>query len=205
MRWLRIPILLLIIGLLLATQAAHFLVVDDLPKNDPHKDAPQKSDAIVVLAGETSARPLRALELLRQGEAPRLLLDVEAGEQVYDQPLTEIAQRYINTLPEANLISICAISGRSTVAETEDVSRCLAPLKAHRVLLVTSDYHSRRALTIFSHRLPQYQWTVAAARNPAAFGDAWWTHREWAKTTFDEWTKLIWWETVDRWRAAPSS
>jgi hypothetical protein len=28
----------------------------------------------------------------------------------------------------------------------------------------------------------------------------WWQHREWAKVNFEEWSKLIWWELVDRWR-----
>ena len=195
MKFLRLLIVVAIAGLLLAGNAARFLVADH----------PEKSDAIVVLAGETSVRPERALELLRQGMAPRLLLDAEAGEQIFDQPLTEIAQRYVSSLPEASRMSVCAIGARSTMGETADVARCLAPLGAHRILIVTSDYHSRRALEIFSHRLPQYQWSIAAARNPAGFGDAWWTHREWAKATFDEWTKLIWWEAVDRWRAVPST
>jgi uncharacterized SAM-binding protein YcdF (DUF218 family) len=190
MRFLRVPVVVLVLGGLLATQAARFLVVDNA----------QKSDAIVVLAGETSVRPQRALELLRQGMAPHLFLDAEAGEQIYDQPLTEMAQRYLGGLPEAERISVCAIGGRSTVGEAADVARCLQTLGAHRVLIVTSDYHSRRALAVLSHRLPQYQWSIAAARNPATFGNAWWTHREWAKSTFDEWAKLIWWEAVDRWR-----
>lgn len=190
MRFLWLSIVVLTIGALLATQAARFLVVDN----------PEKSDAIVVLAGETSARPERALELLRQGFAPHLVLDAEARERIYDVPLTAIAQKYASSLPEASGTSICAIEGRSTAAETQDVVRCLQPLGAHRVLLVTSDYHTRRALAIFSHRLPQYHWSVAAARNAAAFGDAWWMYREWAKTTFDEWTELIWWEAVDRWK-----
>ena len=195
MRFFRLLIVVVVVGVLLATQAARYLVVDH----------PEESDAIVVLAGETGRWPARALELLRQGLAPRIFLDAEAGEQVFDETLTEIAQRYINSLPEASVISVCAIEGRSTGAETADVARCLQPLGAHRVLIVTSDYHSRRALTIFRHRLPQYQWSMAAAHNPAAFGDAWWTHREWAKTTFDEWTKVIWWEAVDRWKTVASS
>jgi uncharacterized SAM-binding protein YcdF (DUF218 family) len=195
MRFLWLLIVVVVMGALLATQAALYLVVNH----------PEKSDAIVVLAGETSLRPARAVELLRQGMAPRVLLDVEAGERVFDQTLTGIAQRYIDGLPKAYLMSVCAIEGRSTTGETADVERCLQPLGAHRVLIVTSDYHSRRALAIFSRRLPQYQWSVAAAHNPAAFGDAWWTHREWAKTTFDEWTKLIWWEAVDRWKSVASN
>jgi uncharacterized SAM-binding protein YcdF (DUF218 family) len=68
------------------------------------------------------------------------------------------------------------------------------------VLIVTSEFHTRRALSIFRRRLPQYEFSVAAAHDPAHFGTAWWTRREWAKVTFDEWVKLIWWEAVDRWR-----
>jgi len=196
MRFLRLLLVVVIIGLVLASQAARVLIVND----------PQKSDAIVVLAGETDSRPARGLVLLRQGMAPHLIFDAEAGEQVYDHQLTDLAQRYVNTLPEANRISVCAIGGRSTAAETVDVARCLQPLAPHRVLLVTSEFHTRRAFMIFSQRLPQYQWSVTPARNSAQFGAAWWTNREWAKATLDEWMKLIWWEAVDRWRSSvPSS
>jgi hypothetical protein len=190
MRLLRLPIVVLVVALALASQAGRFLVVDD----------PQKSDAIVTLAGETDDRPTRAIDLLRQGMAPRVFLDAEAGAQIYNEKLTEIAQQFVNTLPEAGHVSVCPIIGRSTEAETRDVARCLQELGAHRVLIVTSEYHTRRALMIFSHRLPQYQWSVAAARNSSYFGAAWWTKREWAKVVFDEWEKLIWWELVDRWR-----
>ena len=174
----------------LASQAARFLVVDE----------PEKSDAIVVLAGETKVRPARALELLRQGVAPRVFMDAETRDLIYDQRLTDIAQKYVNSLPEASRIAVCPIVGFSTYAEADDVSRCLQSLGAHRVLIVTSEFHTRRALLIFRHRLPQYQFSAAAARNPAQFGEAWWTNREWAKVTFDECSKMLWWEAVDRWR-----
>jgi uncharacterized SAM-binding protein YcdF (DUF218 family) len=174
----------------LASQAARFLVVDE----------PGKSDAIVVLAGETKVRPARALELLRQGVAPRVFMDAETRDLIYDQRLTDIAQKYVNSLPEVSRIAVCPIVGFSTYAEADDVSRCLQSLGAHRVLIVTSEFHTRRALMIFRHRLPQYQFRAAAARNPAQFGEAWWTNREWAKVTFDECSKMLWWEAVDRWR-----
>jgi len=189
MRFLRLLIVFLVL-VALASQAARFLVVDE----------PGKSDAIVVLAGETNVRPARALELLRQGVAPRAFLDAETRDLIYDQRLTEIAQRYVNGIGEANRVSVCPIVGLSTLAEADDVSRCLQSLGAHRVLIVTSDYHTRRSLTIFRHRLRQYQFNAAAARDPAHFGEAWWTNREWAKVTLDEWLKMLWWEAVDRWR-----
>jgi uncharacterized SAM-binding protein YcdF (DUF218 family) len=192
MRFFRLLVVLFLVFVVaaLASQAARFLVVDE----------PGKSDAIVVLAGETNVRPTRALELLRQGVAPRAFINAQTRDRIYDQTLIEIAQKYVNGLPEANRVSVCPIAGFSTIAEADDVSRCLHPLGAHRVLIVTSASHTRRALTIFRHRLPQYQFNVAAARDPAQFGEAWWTNREWAKTTFDEWSKMLWWEAVDRWR-----
>jgi uncharacterized SAM-binding protein YcdF (DUF218 family) len=192
MRFSRLLILLFLAAIFaaLASQAARFLVVDE----------PEKSDAIVVLAGDTKVRPPRGLDLLRQGIAPRLFLDAETRDVIYDQPLVELVQKYVNSLGEANRVSVCPITGYSTIAEADDVSRCLQSLSAHRILIVTSDYHTRRALMIFRHRLPQYQFSAAAARNPPQFGEAWWTNREWAKATFDEWTKMLWWEAVDRWR-----
>jgi uncharacterized SAM-binding protein YcdF (DUF218 family) len=194
MRFFRLHIVSLLVLVFivaaLASQAARFLVVDE----------PEKSDAIVVLAGETKVRPARALELLRQGVAPRVFMDAETRDLIYDQRLTDIAQKYVNSLPEVSRIAVCPIVGFSTYAEADDVSRCLQSLGAHRVLIVTSEFHTRRALMIFRHRLPQYQFSVAAARDPARFGEAWWTTREWAKVTFDEWSKLLWFEAVDRWR-----
>lgn len=191
MRFSRLLILLLIVAMLvLATRAARLLVVD----------APEKSDAIVVLAGETKVRPAHALDLLRQGLASHVFLNAETRDRIYDQQLIEIAQKYVDRLPEASRVSVCPIEGFSTIAEADDAARCLRSVGAHRVLIVTSEFHTRRSLLIFRHRLPQYQFSVAAARNPAQFGEAWWTNREWAKTTFDEWLKMLWFETVDRWR-----
>jgi uncharacterized SAM-binding protein YcdF (DUF218 family) len=67
------------------------------------------------------------------------------------------------------------------------------------VLLVTADYHTRRAMSIFSRMLPQYRWSIAAAEDPSIFGKNCWENREWAKHTATEWSKLLWWEEVDRW------
>jgi uncharacterized SAM-binding protein YcdF (DUF218 family) len=194
MRFLRFLIglflLVVIVVAVLARQAGRFLVVDQ----------PETSDAIVVLAGESKVRPARAFELLHQGIAPHVFLDVETREIIYDQPLVAIAQKYVNDHGEGNRVSICPIVSFSTNAEVDDVTRCLQSVGAHRVLIVTSDYHTRRASMIFRHHLPQYQVSVAGAPDPAQFGEAWWTNREWAKVTFDEWLKMSWWEVVDRWR-----
>ena len=186
--------LVLIVGALfvvaLGATSGRFLVVNQ----------PRKSDVIVVVAGETDRRPARGLELLEQGYASRLILDVPAEARIYQWNQLEIARKYVDGLPEASSITLCPIYGQSTRDEAQDVGRCLQGLSARRVLLVTSDYHTRRALSIFKRELPA-DYSVAAAFDDREFGLQWWQHREWAKVNFEEWSKLIWWELVDRWRA----
>lgn len=189
---MRIRVLLVAVLVLVAlgSQAGRFLVVDD----------PQKADVIVVLAGESSVRPAHAVEMLRKGMAPQVFFDVETRDVVYDQRVTELAQRYISALPEKGQVAVCPITALSTYAEADDVNRCLQGRSVHSILLVSSASHTRRARRIFHHRLPQYQISIAAAQDPTHFGIFWWTNREWAKTTLEEWSKFTWWELVDRWR-----
>ena len=185
------PILLLAAVTLFAVEAGRILVVN----------APQKSDLIVVLAGETDRRPALALDLLRQGYAPRILLDVPASAKIYDSTLTQIAADYVRKLPVASQIALCPIAGLSTRDESHDVATCLtAEHGATRILLVTSDYHTRRALSILRHEIRGRYFSVAAAHDDSQFGIRWWTHRQWAKICLDEWLRLIWWNAVERWR-----
>ena len=175
---------------LLFTTSGAFLVV-----NDPHP-----ADLIVVLAGETDRRPARGLELQRAGQAPELFIDVPAQAKVFNISVIDIAQSYLNTLPGHEHIHICPIFGLSTKTEAHDVASCIANRAAKRILIVTSDYHTRRALRTFKHELPSHEFSVAASLDPAQFGEQWWKHRQWAKVNLDEWLKLVWWQGVDRWR-----
>jgi uncharacterized SAM-binding protein YcdF (DUF218 family) len=162
-------------------------------------DSPAQADVIVALAGETERRPEVAVDLLRRGYAHQLVIDVPATAVIYQHTQLEIAQMYIDGLPEAAAIRICPIYGLSSKSESQDVARCLQGRGFRKVLLVTSDFHTRRALSIFRKMLPEYDFEIAAALDSRTFGVNWWEHREWAKATLLEWSKLIWWEVVDRW------
>lgn len=188
MRSLRFLIVVLLV-LWLISQSGNFLVVDN----------PQKADAILVLAGETENRPLRALELLQQGYAPRVILDVPQNERIFGTSDLQLAQSWVNLQPQANSVSLCPIVGLSTKAESSESAECLRRAGAHSVLLVTSDFHTRRALSIYGKEQPQFVFSVAASRDATQFGTHWWQHRQWAKVNLDEWFRLIWWEGVDRW------
>ena len=188
--WLLALGLLAALAVGLAAKAGSFLIVD----------APRPSDVILVLAGETERRPARALELLAQGYGRRVVLDVPTKEKLFEFTEIQLAQKYIQDLPQGALVSVCPIDGLSTKEETKDTEKCLAREGDKSVLIVTSDFHTRRALSVFRRELPEHDYSVAAARNKQQFGARWWTHRQWAKVFVDEWMRLVWWEVIDRWR-----
>jgi hypothetical protein len=187
-------VVVVIVFVVAATHAGSVLVVN----------APERSDVIVVLAGETDHRPVRGLQLLDQGYGRRVLIDVPAEANVFGFTEVELAAQYARQIPEAASVRICPIVGLSTRDESHDVEKCFRREEseggqAARVLIVTSDFHTRRALSIFRHELPGKRFSVAASYDDSQFGKDWWTHRQWAKTCLEEWTKVFWWNAVDRW------
>jgi uncharacterized SAM-binding protein YcdF (DUF218 family) len=172
-----------------ALNAGRMLVIDE----------PRTSDVILVLAGETEHRPERALQLLGEGYAPKMVIDVPAEGRIYEFSPLQLARRYAEDLSQKASISICPIEGLSTKDEARDAESCLAREGAKSVLIVTSDFHTRRALHIFQKKIPGISFSVAATRDSKQFGIRWWAHRQWAKTLLDEWLRWIWWKCVDRW------
>ncbi len=180
---------LLLVAAIFAANAGRILVIEN----------PQPSDVIVVLAGETDRRPARALELLNQSYAPRILLNVPAEAKIYQFTQIQLAEKYVQDLPQHGSIAICPIHGLSTHDEARDVEKCLTLESGNRVLIVTSDFHTRRALSVFRREVKGKSFSISAAHDDAQFGVQWWTHRQWAKTCFEEWLRLFWWYAVDRW------
>lgn len=166
-------------------------------------DSPERGDAIVVLAGDhNDDRYHRGLQLLSEGYGRLLLVDANGSEVIFGRPLAiqeeEFVRRSAGTL--ADHVSVCPTTGDSTDEEAKDVQQCLQGRAVKAVVLVTSDFHTRRALSIFRRRLPQYHWSIAATRDQSNFGENWWQHRAWARTVLLESLRIAWWETVDRWR-----
>ncbi len=194
MKTLIIAAVLILVCALLFFQPGGYLVVND----------PEKSDAIVMLGGsQVDGRYWRAMELLRRGYGQHLLVDVDRG-QIYGQSYADLAAKFVSQTAGENApqVSLCMIEGDSTREEAAQAAGCLARLqvKIHSAVLVTDDYHTRRALSIFRHCLPQIHWTAGAVSNDFLFGQPWWKNREWAKTYLTEWEKLLWWELCERWK-----
>ena len=181
-----IAFLILIVQLL--SHSGSFLILN----------SPEHADAILVLDGADSSY-WHAVKLRKQGYADRILLDASTIRMVYGKSEADLATEFLNRTP-AGLAEVCPTVQDSTFGEAADIKRCLTRLNISSVLIVTPDFHTRMALSIFQKRLPQYRWSVAASSAPYHDADQWWKHRAWAITVLDEWEKFSWWELVDRWR-----
>ncbi len=175
-------------------QPGRFLIVNN----------PEKSDAIIVLGGDSAdQRYWRGMGLLRAGYARHMFVDATTGI-TYGHSFVDLAKDYVAHTAGANAaqVSVCPIVGDSTKIEAQQVDACFQTMQPppRSIIIATDDYHTRRALSIFRTELPQYKWTAAAARAEFLFGLPWWKNREWAKTYLTEWEKLLWWELVDRWQ-----
>jgi uncharacterized SAM-binding protein YcdF (DUF218 family) len=108
-----------------------------------------KADAIVLLGGGMGERPERAAELYLAGVAPRIIVSGK-GDAEDNRRILEAR----GVPPSAVLLEP---DSRSTRQNAQFSARLLHSLGAHRVVLVTSWYHSRRALRCFQRTLPDLQ------------------------------------------------
>jgi uncharacterized SAM-binding protein YcdF (DUF218 family) len=105
-----------------------------------------KGDCIVVLGGGGVERSKRAAELFRAEAAPRILLS-GSGD-------CESNQRFMlaSGLPQEAIT--CEDQSKSTKQNAQFSVPLLRKMGAKRVIIVTSWYHSRRALHCFQHSAP---------------------------------------------------
>jgi uncharacterized SAM-binding protein YcdF (DUF218 family) len=108
---------------------------------------PVNADIIVVLGGGSGERPERATELFKEHTAPRIILS-GLGD-------CENNRRFlIQAGVPANVIQM-ENESRTTRENAEFTIRLLRAENVHRTIIVTTWYHSRRALKTFEHYAPE--------------------------------------------------
>jgi uncharacterized SAM-binding protein YcdF (DUF218 family) len=103
-------------------------------------------EALVVLGGGSYERPVRAAELFRAHAAPRVIV---TGEGDYETNRRLLQQAGV---PAGAII--LEPKAKSTRENALDTIPILRERGVRDVILVTSWYHSRRALRCFSHYAP---------------------------------------------------
>ena len=154
-------------------------------------DVPEKADIGLVLAGDGEGnRILTAAQLARQGYVAQLLVSGPSG--VYGQHECDLAIPFaVKAGYPGSYFLHFENDARSTQEEARDAIARLHQLGVHKVLLVTSDYHTRRAAKIFRTAAPDLQFVVVAAPDTYFSARGWWHNRQGEKIAFNEWVKTL--------------
>jgi uncharacterized SAM-binding protein YcdF (DUF218 family) len=154
-------------------------------------EAPEKADIALVLAGDAEGnRILTAAQLVRQGYVPHVLVSGPSGIYGYHECDLAIPFAVKAGYPESYFVHF-ENDARSTQEEARDAVARLRQLGAHKVLLVTSDYHTHRAGKIFRAAGPDLQFIVIAAPDASFTAAGWWHSRQGEKIAFIEWLKTV--------------
>lgn len=153
--------------------------------------APVKADIALVLAGDGRGnRIVTAAELVKQGYVPRVLVSGPDGNYGLHECDLEIPFAVKEGYPESYFVHF-ENSARSTRAEADAAVAELRKMGAHRVLVVTSDYHTRRSARMYHEAAPDLEITLVAAPDTFFSADGWWKNREGQKTALYEWMKTV--------------
>jgi uncharacterized SAM-binding protein YcdF (DUF218 family) len=177
-RFLRAALIALGVLFLLAI-LFHAPVLTALARYLDQSVPPQPADAVFVLAGDASGnRILKGAELVREGFAPRVVVSGPEGNYGYYECDLAIPFAVTAGYPESYFVPF-PNHALSTEEEAAAAAVELRSLGAHRVLLVTSLYHTRRAGADFRAAAPDKYFTPAG----------WWHNRQARKTFLIEWLK----------------
>jgi uncharacterized SAM-binding protein YcdF (DUF218 family) len=176
---------------ILASLFFHAQIFSALGSYLVHQDLPKQADLALVLAGDaTGNRIIRAAELVRQGYVPKVVVSGPSGQYgLYECDLA-IPFAVRAGYPESYFIHF-EHDAHSTQEEAANAVAELKRLGTRHVLLVTSDYHTRRAGRILRAAAPDVEFTVVAAPDLYFSAGGWWHNREGRKTFLVEWEKTV--------------
>jgi len=180
-------VLLLIIAVLYFTRTSwleamgHFLV---------DTQTPEHADMIVVLGGDWYGnRILKAAELAKEGFAPHVL--VSGGGYLYGRYEGDLAVPFaVSHGYDEKFFIKFLYPASSTREEAKAVIPELRRRGVKKYILVTTEFHTRRAGNLFREIGPDLELIVVASPDTLHWNN-WWTDREGRKTFLMEWTKTL--------------
>ncbi len=141
-----------------------------------------QSNFIVVLGGETNTRPAHAAELYRQGLAPKIIVTGQGDNQMNRLVLAS------NGVPFTAIV--IEPDSTTTLENARFSTRLLRTHLATNAILVTSWFHSRRALACFRQAAPE----IAFYSSPTVSGlpTLGWPQAREIKRVLLEYAKTAW-------------
>ncbi len=157
------------------------------------EDTLDKADALIVLGDDNfyADRVTRGAQLFREGKAPVV---VASGRRL--RPSAGIAELMEHDLVERGVprdkIVRFSHDGESTLEEAQALARIVKERKWHSVMVVTSNFHTRRTRYIFLRVFPQsVEVRVASARDGDFDPEHWWEKRKAIKELTKEFAGMV--------------
>jgi uncharacterized SAM-binding protein YcdF (DUF218 family) len=171
--------------------AAHPLWLRALGAYLVRSEDPVRADVAVVLAGDYYGRRiLKAAELVRQGFTGVVLVSSPDGTYGYSEAELAIPFAVRHGYPASWFVAL-PNQARSTREEALAVAPELRKRTVRKCLLVTSNYHTRRAGSIFRSALPEVEFRVVGAEDEFFRPVDWWKTRQGQKQFVLEWMKTV--------------
>ncbi len=152
---------------------------------------PQASEIVVVLAGDSAGNRIKtAANLVKRGLVPKAIVSGPSG--IYGSYECDLAIPFAVRagFPESYFAHLHH-EARSTAAEVLYIRDELRRLGVRRMILLTSDYHTRRAGRLMRAAFPDGEVSVVAAPDTNFSVAGWWRNREGRKTFVNEWMKTV--------------
>jgi uncharacterized SAM-binding protein YcdF (DUF218 family) len=184
------PWVLSLVGLVLVV-VLHARILSALGDYLVQASPPQKADAALVLAGDGwGYRVLTAAHLARDGFVPQVLVSGPDGAYGLHECDLAIPFAVKQGFAESSFVHV-EHSARSTMAEAQVVLPVIRRMGLKHIIIVTSNFHTRRAGAIFRRLAPDLTILVVAAPDRNFTADGWWHGREGQKTFLMEWEKTV--------------
>jgi uncharacterized SAM-binding protein YcdF (DUF218 family) len=154
-------------------------------------DPPAQAEVALVLGGDGyGTRILKGCELVRTGVVKKSFVSGSMAFYGSTEPKLAIQFAATKGCPAEYFEPV-----EGSPDSTRDEAKLVAPELRRRgvsdLVLVTSNFHTRRAGKIFREVLPGVRVHVVAAVDPYFSPDTWWKTRQGRKTFFFEWVKTI--------------
>jgi uncharacterized SAM-binding protein YcdF (DUF218 family) len=187
-----LPAAVLLAGLaLIAIIVFHTQILGALGGYLVRAGPPQQADAALVLAGDGwGHRILTAAQLEREGFVRKVLVSGPDGAYGLHECDLAIPFAIKHGYPESYFVHLES-SARSTLTEAQAILPVIRGMGIHRLILVTSNFHTRRAGAIYRRLAPDLTILVVAAPDQNFTPNGWWHNREAQKTFLMEWEKTV--------------
>jgi len=158
---------------IIRTTIAKFLIVNEVP---------QKSDVIIVLAGDSGDRLSYGAKLYQSGYADKVILS-GFGSDI-------IQQAVALGIPESSIL--LEDQARTTFENAKYSFKIMLDKVYKSAIIVTSPYHTRRSSIIFHQRFKGIDLTICAVPYDPMITHNWWKDSDSTQFVRSEYLKLLW-------------